>query len=154
MQGIMKPLLRFIILMTLAVCTAFVMSVVVSANSAAGFYAPEDSPIFTNFSWFFILMMLPVLLQIPIIFFVIPSLRSWMISRSHFLLLPLMLVLVLSWTSSIWLQIAWTLGSFDKDHWQIFVLMSFMLITTSIFIIQDIRWILAQRKCFMKIRSF
>ncbi len=143
-----KMLFRLGILMILASSTAYVMSAVISANSAAGLYAPEDSPIFTDFSWFFIVMMLPVLLQSPMIVFATTRFRTWMISKSCFLLAPLMLLLVLSWISSMWVQIAWTFGSFDRDHWQIFALMSFMLITTSSFIISDIRWILAQRKIY------
>ncbi len=144
----MKLIFRLGILITLAAFTALVMSLVVSANSAAGLYAPEDSPIFTDFTWFFIVMMLPIFLQAPIILFAISSFRSWVVGRSPVAFWALVFILASSWISAMSIQMLWTLGSINRNHWKISVAMSLMLITTSIFISRDLRWIWSERRRF------
>jgi hypothetical protein len=145
----MRLLLRLGILITLAVFTAFVMSLVVSSNNAVGLYGPEESPIFTDFTWFFIVMMMPILLQIPIIIFASTRFRSWAVSRPLLQFSILMTVLALSWISATSIQMLWTLGSMDSNHWKISVVMSLMLITTLSFIIQDFKWIWLERRRLM-----
>jgi hypothetical protein len=142
----MKLIFRLGILITLTAFAAFVMSLVVSSNNEAGLYAPEDSPIFTDFTWFFIVMMLPVLLQIPIIVFAATRFRSWAVSRPQAQFSILMTVLAFSWVSATSIQMLWTLGSMDSNHWKISIAMSLMLLTTSIFIIRDLRWIWKERR--------